>query len=405
MHPSDAGDGGDGEDGAEFRPPLPPEDRIWRHPSEVTSAGATGRARPAPSGRRRPRTAGLVVASGLVGATLSLAAVAAMGGLGSDVRVVERSVAVPPVDAAEDGSVGDLVDRTRPSVAAVRAEHDGSATSASALVLRSDGHLLTNAHVVDGADSVEVRLHDGSAVPATVVGLDPLTDLAVLRVDADLRPAVLGTAEGTDAGDRVVVVGVVGPSGRSTDVVTGRVRGLDRRLQLEDGTVLHGMIVLDVSLIDGVDGGPLLDGSGAVIGITTDATRAAANVVSTPTDPRVASATPIDLARRIGEEILEHGQARHAWLGVSGADLDPDAAIEMGIAGGAEVTDVVPRSPAEQAGVEEGDVVVAVAGRPVGSMSDLIARLREYEPGDPVELTLRREDGPVKTTAVLIERP
>lgn len=344
----------------------------------------------------------------IVGAAASLGATAALGGFDSQPRVVERSVAVQPVSGTDDdGTVAAIVARTAPAVAAVRVERDGTASSASAIVLRSDGHLLTNAHVVDSADTVEVRLHGGTSAPASVVGTDPLTDLAVLHVDAErLEPAALGTVDAVAVGDRAVAVGMVRNSGWSTEVTTGLIRGLDRRLRAPDGTDLHGMMLFDAPLADGVDGGPLVDDSGAVVGITSEvpATTGSGVRTSSATGDALGVATPIDVARRISDEIIDHGRPRHVWLGVEGSDLDAAAAVELGIAGGASISRVVPDGPAERAGVLKGDVIVAVGEEPVGSMSDLIAALRLHEPGDEVTVSLRRGDDAVSARVALAER-
>ncbi len=412
MPPLPSGDAGDrhgededdlGDDQDVFRPPLPPDDRIWRHPSEV--AAATASARPSRprwtcARSRRRGILGLVTVSGLLGATVSLGAVAVLGGFGRDTTVVERHIAVQPVTstARDDDTVAAITARTAPSVAAIRVERGDATTAASALVMRSDGYLVTNAHLVDGADTIEVRLADVS-VPATVVGTDRVTDIAVLHVElADLSPAVVGSARTLSMGDSVVAIAAAAGAGWSPEVTTGVVRGLGRRLLADDGTVLHDMILVDHPFPDGSGGGTLVDAHGAVVGLASD-------IPGATGDQRRGVAMPVDLAMHVADQIIDHGHARHVWLGIEGSDLSSDDALALGIAGGASIKTVVADSPAATAGLSPGDVVVALDGDRVESMSQLIAALRLHQPGDTISFTVRRDGGEVPLTVVLGERP
>ncbi|MDZ7674264.1 MAG: trypsin-like peptidase domain-containing protein [Acidimicrobiales bacterium] len=266
------------------------------------------------------------------------------------------------------------------------------------MVVRSDGHLLTNAHLVDGADRVEVRLHGQEMRRADVVGSDDATDLAVLRVDVDgLEPAALGSAEHLRAGDDVIALGHAHGMLGDASVEQRVVSELDQRLKMPSNTVLHGMILLDAPLTDGAAGGPLLDGAGAVIGIT-NAIPAAAN------ERAYGVATPADVAVHAAEHLMEHGRVQHVWLGIEGIDLQPDRAAELGVAGGASIKDVADDSPAAAAGLAPGDVVVGVDDTSVSSMSEVIATLRTHDPGDTVGLTVRRGEDEVRTSAVLAQK-
>ena len=411
MPPPPSGDPGQGhgdddptDTPYEFRPPLPPEDRIWRHPSEVAAeaarSGADTRAPAAdaveptaPAGRN---TLALVTASALIGATLSVGVIAALGVFEDRTRVVERQVAVQPVTSLAGDDTRAIADRTAPSLASVHVTSGGERRYGTAIVYRSDGHLLTTAALVTDADDVHVTLDGRAATAAEVVGIDAAYDLAVLRVDADdLEPAALGSAADVGIGTDALVIGHA--DGASTTVIDwAMVSAIDRRLRTPDGAVLHGMMLLDERVVDS-DGSPLVDSSGAVIGMTSS--------LPVAHDEQVRSvATPIDALTHAADQIIRYGHVKHVWLGIEGVDLLPEAASAMGLSGGATVQNVVPDSPAAGAGIVAGDVVIAVDGDPVSSMSQLIAALRGHAPGDRVDLQVRRGDEDVTASATLAER-
>jgi S1-C subfamily serine protease len=296
-----------------------------------------------------------------------------------------------------------IAEEVRPAIAKVRVRGDDAASSGSAVLYRDDGHLLTNAHVVEGADAIEVSLADGSMHEASVVGTDQLTDIAVLRIAtaADGRPyptAVLGTAVDLAVGQPVVAIGSpLGLAGGSS-VTTGVVSALGREVEAE-GTSLLDMVQTDAAISPGSSGGALVDGTGAVIGITT------AVGVSEVGAEGLGFAVPVDVARSVAEEIITTGRAVHVWLGVTGSDLDRRSAEELGVRGGARVEQVVDGSPADEAGVVPSDVVVAVEEEPVASMSALVIALRERDPGDEVALEVLRDGDRRQVTVALVERP
>lgn len=406
----DPGDGHGDEDPTdapfEFRPPLPPEDRIWRHPSEVAAdaarsggagppaASARTAAPPTPTGRN---TLALVTASALIGATLSIGVIAAFGGFESSTRVVERQVAVQPVTSLAGDGTRAIADRTAASVAAVEVQDGGNRRDGTAIVYRSDGHLLTTAALVADAETVHVRLPGRSALPAAVVGVDAAYGLAVLHVDADdLEPAVLGSADAVGVGADALVIGHGTDGATATAVDWAMVSAVDRRLRTPEGTVLHGMMLLDELAVDS-DGSPLVDATGAVIAITSSLPVADDDTVHSV-------AAPIDSLTHAADQIIEYGHVIHVWLGIEGVDLDADDASSMGLEGGAVVQRVVDDSPAAGAGIVAGDVVVAVDGEQVSSMSQLIATLRGREPGDAVDLQVWRGDETIEVSAALVER-
>lgn len=388
QHPGEPGSG-DGEDGHDgdgehddlgFRPPLPPEDRLWRHPSEVAGGRAVVPA-PTPASRGARRTAALVLVSGVVGAGVAIASVSALGGFRE--RVIERQVALQPATVldADDGGVRALVERTAPSVAGLAVWRDGAVSSGSAVVLRPDGYLVTDSDAVRDADGVDVVLHDGVVAEGRVVGTDDVTGISVLHIEADrLQAAELGDSSSLSAGARTVLVGAVVDGGWHAAVSTGVVAAMARRVEQDGGPARYGMIAVDKAFVPGVTGAALVDATGTVVGI------AGSRVDGVPHG----IATPIELVRHVAEQLIEHGRVHHVWLGLHGVDLDVADAAAMGSHGGALVEEVVADGPAARAGIEPGDVVVAVDGAPTVTMSALISALRLHLPGDVVVLELQR---------------
>jgi S1-C subfamily serine protease len=391
----------DPTDDVRFSVPPPPDDRLWRHPSELRVLGMGG-------GDQRRSPVWLVLAAGVAGALVTLGVLALLGRLGegedrADPAVIREAARPAAAPLAGSASVVRIAEEVRPAIAKVRVRGDQAASSGSAVLYRDDGHLLTNAHVVEGADAIEVSLADGSMHEASVVGTDQLTDIAVLRIAtaADGRPyptAVLGTAVDLAVGQPVVAIGSpLGLAGGSS-VTTGVVSALGREVEAE-GTSLLDMVQTDAAISPGSSGGALVDGTGAVIGITT------AVGVSEVGAEGLGFAVPVDVARSVAEEIITTGRAVHVWLGVTGSDLDRRSAEELGVRGGARVEQVVDGSPADEAGVVPSDVVVAVEEEPVASMSALVIALRERDPGDEVALEVLRDGDRRQVTVALVERP
>ena len=391
----------DPTDDVRFSVPPPPDDRLWRHPSELRVLGMGG-------GDQRRSPVWLVLAAGVAGALVTLGVLALLGRLGegedrADPAVIREAARPAAAPLAGSASVVRIAEEVRPAIAKVRVRGDQAASSGSAVLYRDDGHLLTNAHVVEGADAIEVSLADGSMHEASVVGTDQLTDIAVLRIAtaADGRPyptAVLGTAVDLAVGQPVVAIGSpLGLAGGSS-VTTGVVSALGREVEAE-GTSLLDMVQTDAAISPGSSGGALVDGTGAVIGITT------AVGVSEVGAEGLGFAVPVDVARSVAEEIITTGRAVHVWLGVTGSDLDRRSAEDLGVRGGARVEQVVDGSPADEAGVVPSDVVVAVEEEPVASMSALVIALRERDPGDEVALEVLRDGDRRQVTVALVERP
>ena len=268
-------------------------------------------------------------------------------------------------------------------------------------MIRDDGYLLTNAHVVQGAERITVVMADGSELEGKLVGEDDVTDIAVVKVESPepFATAVLGSASHLQVGEPAIAIGSpLGLAGGSS-VTTGVVSALGRQVQGQDGEPLLDMIQTDAAISPGSSGGALLDATGAVIGITT------AIAVSDVGPEGLGFATPVDIAKSVAEEIIRTGRAVHVWLGVEGGDLDRPSALREGVPGGAVVRRVIPDSPADNGGLEDRDVILAVGNEPIASMSGLVIALRNLEPGDVVELVYLRGSERHTVAVTLVERP
>lgn len=391
-------------------PPAPPPP-----PAEPTQQ---------PRPRRRPGWGALVLA------TLG-AAVLASGATAGTVTLLDRDAAPaaveqqpadPPVAAGTDGVDWTAVaDAVSPSVVSIRVASASGQGQGSGVVLDEEGRVLTNNHVVTGAGDgaqIQIVLADGRVfADVRVVGLDPATDLAVLQIvdpPADLVPATLGDSETVVAGQPVMAVG--NPLGLSDSVTTGIVSAVNRPVttsaseaqpdRFSGGAaaaepVVTNAIQTDAAVNPGNSGGALVDASGAVVGIPS-------SIASTATGAGQAGsiglgfAIPVNEAKRIADELIADGSADHAWLGVRLQDGSGTA--DGTTRQGAEVVDVTAGTPAAEAGLLAGDVVVAVDDENVSGSESLTAQVRERAPGDEVTLRVVRGGELVQVDAVLGKR-
>jgi S1-C subfamily serine protease len=278
-----------------------------------------------------------------------------------------------------------------PSVASLHIRTRRGDGAGSASVLTSDGFLLTSAHVVEGADTAEAAFTDGTTIRVDVIGRDPLSDLAVLKARGDVPPPVLlGDAAKLRVGQLVVALG--NPLGLAGSVTAGIVSGLGRSLPTRAGRVVDEVIQTDAALNPGNSGGALADSSGRVVGVNT----AVAGI-------GVGLAVPInDTTRRIIGTLMAHGRVRRAWLGIVGAQmpLPPALVTKTGRGSGLHVAQVMPQSPAALSGLRVGDIVVAVAGGPIASATDLQRAMVEDTIGRGLEITVWRNGALVDVIAV-----
>ncbi|MCQ3802885.1 MAG: trypsin-like peptidase domain-containing protein [bacterium] len=307
---------------------------------------------------------------------------------------IEPVVVLPPDLLVTDEPVSDVADRLVPSVVhlEIQSENVFEEGAGSGVIFDSNGFILTAAHVVEtvvnGAAELTVRLSNGDRLPGEVVGTDPDSDVAVVLVDrTGLIPAELALEDQPRVGQLVVAVG--SPWGLESSVTSGVISAVDR---IVEGRLLHQS---DAVLYPGNSGGALADRYGRLIGINvsifTDST-----TLEQVEFQGVGFAVPIDVAHRVAQSLIAGEPVHTAFLGVSGRDTLGDA--------GVEIMEVFPGSGAEMAGLQVGDVVVAVGGRPVTGISDLAARIRHLAPGDVIVLDVLRGDDELVLAATLLSR-
>ena len=251
----------------------------------------------------------------------------------------------------------------------------------SGVIVRADGHILTNRHVVARARRITVHLRDGRRLPAEVVGLDPATDLAVVRVQAeDLPVARFASRDGIRVGEWAIAIG--SPYGLDYTVTAGVVSAVGRGVGVNE---IEDYVQTDASINPGNSGGPLVNLGGEVIGINT-------MIVGRGTG--IGFAVVSDLAQQVAEQLIDGGEVRRAWIGVSFQPLTPDVARQVGAppgTRGALVSDVMEGGPAAEAGLRPGDVIVAVNGRRLREGNDLLRQVVRVRPGAELRLLALRE--------------
>jgi serine protease DegS len=268
----------------------------------------------------------------------------------------------------------------------------------SGVIVDAKGTIVTNQHVISGADSIRVQLADGRIADATVAGQDPDTDLAILHLSIGSLPVMpLGRSDTLRVGDIVLAIG--NPYGLSQTVTQGIVSATGRG-QLGLAT-FENFIQTDAAINLGNSGGALIDANGDLVGINTAVLNRAYG------GPEgIGFAIPVNLVRGVMEQILAHGHVVRGWLGFVPQDLSPEQATQLGITnGGVTVVNIQVRSPAFEAGVRPGDLITALDGDAVKSSQDLVAKLAALKPGSQVELSGQHGHEPYKVKLAVIERP
>ena len=311
---------------------------------------------------------------------------------------------------APHSELADVVERALPSVVNVRVESfdltgNSQEGQGSGVVIDKSGIILTNFHVVDAATQVTVAFQEKGRedLEGEVIGGVRGQDLAIIRVHADdLVPMEIGKSADLKLGDDVTAIGFPLGLGGAT-VTSGIVSATGRSITASGSTgrseELQNLLQTDAAINPGNSGGPLIDDEGRLVGINTAAVQAGAA-------ENIGFAIPIDKALPIVEQILEDPPAERAWLGVTLGSVDAEAAAEFGLPSdvdGAVVLAVVPDSPADEAGIEVGDVVMAIDGEEIGSADDLVEELRRRDVGDEAELEVFT-DGERDTILVELER-
>lgn len=332
---------------------------------------------------------GLAVALGALAGTISAVVIilllSALGVSRRTETVVQREQGTPVSDPRAESNVVEIARRVRPAIVTVNVGRAGLEGNGSGVIIRSDGYVVTNHHVIEGVGSVQVELASGKSYSARIVGSDAETDIAVVKIDApNLSVAPLGSAKDLEVGQLAVAIGSPLGLAGGPSVTVGVISALGRTVESGGGKDLLDMIQTDAPIAPGSSGGALLDERGAVVGITT------AIALSGVGAEDLSFATPIDIARRVADQIIATGSVVHPLIGIQGRSVTPDRAQELGVDGGAEVTAVQPGTPAEDAGLRPGDVIVRFDGQPVTGIERLVVGLRSRSPGDTVELSVRR---------------
>jgi len=388
------------------------------------AAGATTTmAQPTPRGERKRGRGMVVVATavvaGLIGGGVGAAGSYALAGNDSTTVSASRSVAAAPVAASTTGSVASVAKTLLPSVVSINASNSQESGTGTGVVLDTEGHILTNNHVVVPSLSggkLSVTLNDGRTVTATLVGRDPVSDLAVIKIKGvtDLKPASLGDSASLVVGQSVVAIG--SPLGLSGTVTSGIVSALDRPVRTASegkqqqqnspfgsgapsstattqATVVDA-IQTDAAINPGNSGGPLVDMSGNVVGINSSiASLGTSSGSSQSGSIGLGFAIPINVVKPIVSQLIQTGKATHSLLGVSIGDTVDST--------GAKVSAVTKGGAADKAGVVAGDVIAKVGSRETPDADSVIAAVRSLRPGNKVELTVKRGSAEKTLTATL----
>ena len=316
-----------------------------------------------------------------------------------DEQPADASAAAPapvePLPGSSDGSlVAAVAQRVAPSV--VRINANGG--SGSGVVLDADGRIVTNAHVVGAAGEVEVLTPDGDALTGVVLGTDPMTDIAVVDVDATDLPVPDWTTVEPQIGEVAVAIG--SPFGLDGTVTSGIVSGLGRTLRGQSAT-LTDLVQTDAAINPGNSGGALVNAAGEVIGINT------AIISRSGANDGIGFAVPSSTALNVAEDLIEFGEVEAGFIGIEGQTVDPEVARLYGLSveEGAIVAAVGRGTPAEEAGLQRGDIIVALDGEEIDSMATLASTVQRLDPGTLVELGIVRDGEELQVDLTLGERP
>jgi S1-C subfamily serine protease len=388
---------------------------------------------------------GSAVLGGLVVAVLGWIAIAAglVDAKGGTTTTVTAPLAAPVSQGGhnESGTGADTINRIyrsdSPGVAFIQSdlrpresgmlspfgeqEESGGTATGSGFVVDGEGHVLTNNHVVEGAERIQVKLGaSDTTYDAKVVGTDPGTDLALLKVDApssQLHPLALGDSSQVEVGDSVVAIG--NPFGLDRTVTAGIVSALQRQIQSPSGYSISNVIQTDAAINPGNSGGPLINADGEVIGINSQIETGGG---SSEGNVGIGFAIPINTARTVIGQLETNGKVEHAYLGISGTSITPDLsrAVNLPVEKGVLVQEVVKGGPADEAGVEGGttaatiagasfrlggDIITKIDGKPIASMDEVVTKVNAAKPGEKLELTVIRSGSTKTVTVTLGDRP
>jgi S1-C subfamily serine protease len=347
----------------------------------------------------------------------------------SSATVAPAALARPASDSSKGLTVHDIYQRDAQGVAYIKSDivqqtqsvfgfpqQQRSTATGSGFLIDTDGHILTNAHVVQGAKQVDVQLGDGDTQSAQIVGTDPSSDIALLKVDGTngVNPLPLGDSSQVEVGDPVVAIG--NPFGLDRTVTSGIVSALQRQIQAPNGFSISDVIQTDAAINPGNSGGPLIDGAGQVIGINSQIESQSGG------NEGVGFAVPIKTAADVVSQLENGGEVHRAYLGISGADITPEIAhaLNLPVDQGVLVERVLSNGPADDAGIKGptgeatvagqtfpvgGDIITKVDGKDVIGMDDAVSAVNEHKPGDEITLTVWSDGHQKDVTVKLGDRP
>jgi putative serine protease PepD len=376
-----------------------------------------------------------LAAAGLVGGAVALGGAAALGQLGEETtpaRTIVGGAEVSPAafeTSAEGLSVNEIYRRSAPGVVQVEARSDPDPfdpftqpgrSLGSGFVVDKAGHIVTNFHVVQGMSSVKVSFSNAESVQAEIVGVDPSTDLAVLKVDSPSRALTrlpLGDSRDVRVGDPVVAIG--NPFGYERSVTAGIVSAIGRTLMAPNRLAIDNAVQTDAQINRGNSGGPLLNARGQVIGVNT---RIATGSEVEVGNVGIGFAVPVDTVKNVYSQLIKAGKVEHAYLGITATSITPDIRrlFRLPARRGLLIDVVEPGSSAAEAGIRAGtrevvvegeswrlggDIIVSLDGVEVATPEALRSVIARKRPGDEVELELYRGDRKLKVTLELGEAP
>jgi putative serine protease PepD len=337
-----------------------------------------------------------VAAAGLLGGAGGAAIDHELGGSSGTATAASQATIVPSTPAAAVGgtalSAGAIYNDSKNAVAYITSKTSQGTATGTGFVISKDGYLVTNAHVVEGTSNPNVKVGDAPGVTAKVVGVDLSTDVALLKIpvgSTPLKTLALADSSAVNVGDPVYAIG--NPFGLDRTLTTGVVSALQRSIDAPNGYAISNVIQTDAALNPGNSGGPLLDAAGRVIGINSQIESPSTSSSGQGQNSGIGFAVPSDTVKRVIAQLRATGKATHAFLGVSLADAAND--------GGATVGALTSGGPAEQSGLQRGDLVTAVDGHAVQTAQDLTSEVDAKAPGDTMRLTLKR-GGSVKVISV-----
>jgi putative serine protease PepD len=346
-----------------------------------------------------PRTLLITVAAaGVIGGAAGATIDHELGGDNGTATAATRTVPAQtaatnrPANPTGGLDAGAIYDRTKDAVAFITSRTSEGVATGTGFAISKDGYLVTNAHVVDGATRVTVKVGDGKTVTAKVVGVDQSTDIALLKIDVGDTPlatVALGDSSAVAVGDPVFAIG--NPFGLDRTLTTGVVSALQRSIDAPNGFAITNVIQTDAALNPGNSGGPLLNAQGQVIGVNSQIESPTQSATGQGQNSGIGFAVPSDTVKRVVQQLRTTGKATHAYLGVQLSDATDD--------GGATVGALTPGGPAAKGGLQRGDVITAVGGKAIQTSEDLQSAVDADTPGNTMTLTVKR-GGATKTLHV-----